>query len=177
MGVVGGAPGGSVAGWVGHLTLIRTPPSQKVLTLVNMGGDNRKAALSFLGNALGGSWVVRELGISTPPWSLTQRAVAENEHAISAAARRFYEACLELSLPEPTLRDLILFHARKRVYVECRQYLPADYAFYDEKSYYYGTKRNLVGMAVAKAIAAIMVNMMKDRGPGNIPWPAVHPTR
>src|SRR5512136_704254 len=41
---------------------------QKILTVVNMGGDSPKAALAFLRNALGGSQVVCELGIATPPW-------------------------------------------------------------------------------------------------------------
>ncbi len=150
---------------------------QKVLALVNTGGDSPKAALSTLEIALGGSWVVCGLGIATPPWPQTQRAIAKKERVLGAAARRFYEACLESSLPEPTLRDLILFHARKRIYLECRQYLPADCAFYDEKSYYYEAKRNPMKVAVAKAAVAIMVNMMKDRGPGNIPWPTACPTR
>jgi multimeric flavodoxin WrbA len=86
---------------------------QKVLSVVNMGGDSPKAALSFLRNALGGSRIVHELGIATPPWPQTERAVAKKELAIDAAAKKFYRACLDTSQPSPTLHSLILFFARQ----------------------------------------------------------------
>ena len=60
---------------------------QKVLTVVNMGGDNPKTALDLLRNALGGLRIVYELGVVTPPWPQTERAVAKKERAIDAAAR------------------------------------------------------------------------------------------
>jgi len=144
---------------------------QKVLTVVNMGGDNPKAALSFLGNALGGSRTVHQLGIATPPWPQTERAVAKKERAIDAAARKFYHACHNASLPAPGLRSLILFLARQKAYRECRQHLPADYAFYSGKTYYYEASRNPIKAAVANAVVGLMMNAMKDMGPGNIPWP------
>ncbi len=149
---------------------------QKVLTLVNMGGDSPKAALYFLRHALGGSQTVHELGIATPPWPQAKRAVAKKERAIDAAVEKFYKACLDVSLPEPTLRNLILFHARQRIYIECQRYLPADYAFYSGKNYYYDTRQNAIKVAVAKFVVATMVNMMRDWGPGNTPWPGGHST-
>jgi multimeric flavodoxin WrbA len=145
---------------------------QKVLAVVNMGGDSPKAALVFLRYALGGSRVVRELGIATPPWPQTERAVAKKERAIDAAAAKFYRACLDTSVPAPALRDLVIFLFRQKAVLECRQYLPADYAYYNGKTYYYETKINPVKAAAAKAIVNVMINRMKDQVPGNIPWPA-----
>ncbi len=147
---------------------------QKVLTVVNMGGDNPKATLSFLRNALGGSRVVQELGIATPPWMQTERAVAKKERAIDAAAKKFYRACLDASLPSPTLHDLVLFLVRQKIYLECRQILPADYAYYHGKAYYYDTSINPTKAAVAKAMAGVMINRIKDMGPGNVPWPVAN---
>ncbi len=146
---------------------------QKVLTLVNMGGDSPKAALSFLRNALGGSRIVHELGIATPPWPQTERAIARKERAIDAAARKFYRASLDTSLPAPTLRSLILFFARQKAFLRRRQYLPADYAFYNGKAYYYDTTINPIKAATAKAIAEVMMHMMKSKGPNRILWPKV----
>jgi multimeric flavodoxin WrbA len=146
---------------------------QKVLTVVNMGGDSPKAALSFLRNALGGSRIVHELGIATPPWPQTERAIAMKERAIDVAARKFYRACLDTTPPAPTLLSLIFFFIRKKVYLECRQYLPADYAFYNGKAYYYDTTINPIKAATAKAVVEVTVHMMKDKGPGRIPWPKV----
>jgi multimeric flavodoxin WrbA len=144
---------------------------QKVLTVVNMGGNSPKATLSFLRNALGGSRIVHELGIATPPWMQTERAVAMKERAIDAAAKKFYRACLDTPLPSPTLHNLILFLVRRKIYLECRQILSADYAYYNGKAYYYDTKINPIKAAAAKAIVGVMMNRMKGMGPGNIPWP------
>ncbi len=144
---------------------------QKVLTVVNMGGDSPKAALSILRNALGGSRIVHELGIATPPWPQTERAIARKERAIDAAAIKFYRACLDTSLPAPTLHNLIFFLVRQKAFLKCRQYLPMDYTFYNDKAYYYDTNINPIKTAAAKAIVGVMIHMRKDKGPGNIQWP------
>jgi multimeric flavodoxin WrbA len=145
---------------------------QKVLTVVNMGGDSPKAALMFLRYALGGSRIVQELGIATPPWMQTKHAIVKKERDLDAAAKKFYRACLDTSLPTPTLYSLILFYARK-AQAELRKILPADYAYYNGKAFYYDTHINPIKAAMAKAIVAVMMNRMKDTGPGNIPWPIV----
>lgn len=148
----------------------------KVLTVVNSGGDSPKTALSLLRWALGGSRLVHELGITTPPWPQTARAVAKKERAIDTAAKKFYRACQDTSLPEPTLGGLFLFYLRQRIYIECiecREYLPADYAFYNGKACYYDTKIHPLKAAVAKAFVVPLLKLMKDMGPGNTPWPVL----
>jgi multimeric flavodoxin WrbA len=145
---------------------------QKVLTVVNMGGDSPTAALTFLRHALGGSRIIQELGIATPPWMQTENAVVKKEQALDAAAEKFYRACLDTSLPTPTLYKLILFYAQK-AQAELRQIFPADYAYYNGRAYYYDTRINLIKAAVAKTIVAVIMKVMKDTGPGNIPWPMV----
>ncbi len=144
---------------------------QKVLTVVNMGGDNPKTALRLLRYALGGSRVIHELGIATPPWPQTERAVAGKERALAAAAEKLYRACLDTSLPSPTLRDLVIFFFRQKALLICRPYLPADYAYYSGRTYYYKTKIHPVKAALAKAIVNVMINRKKDKGPGSIAWP------
>ena len=144
---------------------------QKVLTVVNRGGDNPKAALSLLRYALGGSRIVHELGVETPPWPQRPRAIARKERAIDSAAGKFYQACLDRSLPSLTPGSLIAFLLRQRISLEVRKTLPADYAFYIGKAYYYDTDIPPIKAAAAKAIAAIMLRLMKNRGPGNVQWP------
>ena len=150
--------------------------SQKMLTVVNMAGTDKKGALLALKIALGfarGARIVHELGIATPPWLQTERAVAEKERAIDAVAKKFYRACLDTSLPSPTFNSYVDFHIMQRLSLECRQSLPADYAFFNGKAYYYDTNINPIKAAVAKAIVRVMMNMymMKGMGPGNVPWP------
>ena len=148
---------------------------QKVLAVANTGVSGQKETLSALKNALGGQRVsgnVHELAIATPPWPQTERAVARKERAIDAAADKFYKACLDTAPPKPTFSDYLNFVIMQRFSLECRQYLPADYAFYNGKTYYFDTRINPIKAAVAQAIVRILIPLMKDKGPGNIPWPA-----
>ncbi len=144
---------------------------QKVLTVANSGGMGLKQTLSAVKLALGGSRIVHELGVGTPPWPQTARSVAKKEKAVSIAAEKFYKECLDTSLPSPTLFNYMTFLIQKRVGTECREYLPADYAFYNGKEYYYETKVNPAKAMVAKALVKFMMNMMKDMGPGSVKWP------
>ncbi len=144
----------------------------KVMTVVNMGGDSSKAALSFLRNSLGGSRIVHEVGVATPPWMQTERAVAKKERTLDAAAGRFYRACLDTSLPSPTLRSLILFLVRQKISIECRKTLPADDAYYQGKAYYFETRVNPVKAALSKAIVRVMMKIKRDMRPGNVAWPS-----
>lgn len=142
---------------------------QKVLIVVNMAGTD-KASLKY---TLGGSRIVHELAIATPPWPQTENAVARKERAIDAAAEEFYKSCLDTSLPKPTFTSYLNFLMMQKLSLECRQYLPADYAFYNGKTYYYDTNINPIKAAVAKAVVRVMMNMYmkKGMGPGNVPWP------
>ncbi len=140
---------------------------QKVLTVVNMAGTD-KASLRY---TLGGSRIVHELAIQTPPWPQTERQVAKKERAIKEAAEIFYKACIDTSLPKPIFSDYMHFLLMQKLSIECRQYLPADYAFYNGKAYYYDTRINPIKALAAKAIVEVMTKFMKDIGPGNIVWP------
>ena len=146
---------------------------QKVLTVVNMAGTEKKEALSALRNVLGGSRIVHELGIATTPWPQTERAVAAKERTIDIAAKKFYRACLDTSLPSPTLASHMNFFIYQKLSLECRQYLPADHAFYNGKTYYYETNVNPIKVVAAKAFVGIMMYLylMKGMGVGTVSWP------
>jgi multimeric flavodoxin WrbA len=146
---------------------------QKVLTVVNMAGTSKKETLSALRWAMGGSRFVHELAIETPPWPQTERAVADKERAIDAAARKFYRACQDTSLRAPTFKSYTNFLGMQKLALACRRQLPADHAFFGGKAYYYETKMNPVKAAVAKAIVGVVMKVfLKKMGPGNVPWPA-----
>ncbi len=147
---------------------------QKVLTVANSGGSGLKNALSAIKYALGGARIVHELGVGTPPWPQVEKAVAKKEKAVCVAAEKFYKACLDTSLPSPSLYNYMGFLIQKRIGMECREYLPADYAFYKDRDYYYEAKVNLARAMVAKPLVAFLMYMMKDMGPGSVMWPEEH---
>ena len=143
----------------------------KVLTVANMAGTEKKGALASLDNVLGGSRVVHELGIPTPPWPQSERAVAKKERAIDAAAKKFYRACLDGSPPAPTFNDYMNFFSYQKLSRECRRYLPADHSFYNGKTFYPDLNVHPIKAAAVKALVGFVMNMMKDLGPGGIAWP------
>lgn len=148
---------------------------QKMLAVVNTSITGEKETLSTLKIALGhdrGARNVQELAIATPPWQQTERAVTKKERAIDAAAKKFYLRCLDTSLPSPTFNSYMDFLVMQKFSFECRQYMPADYTFYNGKAYYFDAKINPIKAAAAKAIVGIYVYMKKDMGPGNVSWHA-----
>lgn len=147
---------------------------QKVLTVVNMAGTSRKETQAALRWALGGSQLVHELAIQTPPWPQTDEAVAEKERAIEAAAARFYRACLDTSLPTPSFGRYLTFLMMQRLARVSREYLTKDFAFYEGKAYYYETRLPRVRSAVARALAAFADPYLKRIGPGRVPWPRMN---
>ena len=149
--------------------------SQKMLTVVSMAGGGEKETLSALKIALGfarGARIVHKLAIATPPWLQTGREVAKKELAIDDAAKKFYLTCLDTALPLPTFRSYMDFFIMQKLSSECKQYLPADYSFYNGKDYYFDTKMDPIKAAAAKAIVDVMMNIWKKgMGPGNVSWP------
>jgi len=144
---------------------------QKVMLTANSGGAGLKPTLYAMRNTLGGARVVCELGVSTPPWPQTEHAVAKKEKAITAAADRFYQACLDTGMPAPTFNEYMRFVIQKKVSEECRQWLPADYEYYQGKGYHYETKIGPVKKEAAGVIVGLAMNMRKDMGPGPVKWP------
>ena len=146
---------------------------QKVLTVMNTGGDDTKSALTYMRYALGGSRLVHELMVMTPPWPQTERAVAAKERCLDSVSTTFYQACLDTSLPTPTYKSYKQFLVMKKFTSVCREYLPRDYEYYNGKAYYYDTRINPFMAAAAKIVVRVMFYMWKDLGPGNVKWPPI----
>lgn len=144
---------------------------QKVLLVANSGGSGLKETTAAMRHALGGSRIVHELHVGTPPWAQTEKAVANKEKAIDAAAEALYRACQDTALPVPSFNDLMRFTIQKNISEGCRQWLPADYEYYHGKDYHYVTKVNPVKAAAVRATVSLAMSMMKDMGPGNVQWP------
>lgn len=47
----------------------------------------------------------------------------------------------------------------------------ADFEFYSGKDYFYETTINPVMATATRSLVGLMMNMMKDMGPGNVKWP------
>lgn len=144
---------------------------QKVLLVANSGGSGLDRTLAAMRVALGGARIVHELGAGTPPWPQTAAAVARKERAVGAAAEKFYRACLDASLPSPSFNDYVRFLVQQRIGTECREWLPADFEFYDGREYFYEARIGPATKAAAKALVGIMMATMRNMGPSQVKWP------
>lgn len=144
---------------------------QKVMLVANSGGAGLDQTIAAMQNALGGGRVVSKLGVGTPPWPQTANAVAKKEKSIGAAAEKLYTSCLDTALPVPTFNEYMRFVIQKKVSEGCEQWLPADFEFYKGKDYHYETKIGPVKKTAVNLMVSLVMNMMKDMGPGNVQWP------
>jgi multimeric flavodoxin WrbA len=145
---------------------------QKVMLITNSGGSGMKESLKAMGHVLGGMQVVSEVAVNTPPWPITEKAAARNERAVKAGAEKLYAGCRNTALPKPGLYGYVSFLIQKGIGIECREWLPADYAFYADKAYYYDTPISPVTKATAGVMTRFLFFIMKDMGPGTVKWPA-----
>ncbi len=144
---------------------------QKGLTVVNSGGSGLEEALKCMGIALGGLNIVAKAGVGTPPWPQTENSVRKKEKLVKEAAIKFYTAVADPTRRDPGFNDYIRFRVQKKVSEECRQWLPADYAFYEGKEYFYDAHISAYKKVMVSALLKILFTMMKDMGPGNVKWP------
>jgi multimeric flavodoxin WrbA len=144
---------------------------QKALLVANSGGTGQKTALAAMRHALGGMRVVREVAVNTPPWPITEKAAAGNERAMRVAAEKLYAACQDRELPKPGLYGYIGFLVQQRIGTECKEWLPADYAFYKGKTYYYDASISPAIKIAAGIMTRFVFSIMRDLGPGTVQWP------
>ncbi len=145
---------------------------QKVLLVANSGGAGLKEALAPMRIALGGAKNVHELGVGTPPWPVMEKVAAKNDRAVSIAAEKLYNACLDTALPKPGFNDYVRFVAQQRIGTECKEWLPADYEFYKGKAYYYEAPVSPAIKVAAGVMLRFVFFIMRDMGPGTVKWPA-----
>lgn len=144
---------------------------QKGLMVVNSGGAGLNEALKCMEIALGGLKVVAKVGVGTPPWPQTPNAVTKNEKQIEDAAVKLYKAMSDKTSGEPGFNNYVRFRVQKEVSIACKQWLPADYAFYEGKEYFYDARISGYKKAMAGILLKVLFAMMKDMGPGNMKWP------
>jgi hypothetical protein len=143
---------------------------QKGMVVVNSGGAGLKEAIKCMEIALGGLDIAAKVGVGTPPWPQTTNAVRKNEKQVGDAAVRFYRAMSDKTPKEPSFNDYVRFRVQKQVSEGCKQWLPADYAFYQGKEYFYDAHISAYKKVMAGILLKILFTMMKDMGPGNVKW-------
>ncbi|HPJ89485.1 MAG TPA: flavodoxin family protein [Thermotogota bacterium] len=134
------------------------------MMLVANGGSGLTKVIKALSISLGGARIVSKLKITATPWKMTPSYKTTTEKAIKEACQKFYEDLSDKRLRKPSLGNVIWFQIFKKMSALSEKRLPADFAFYGEKtSYFYEVKVNPLYTVLAKFIAFAAVKSLKKQ--------------
>lgn len=142
------------------------------LMLVSNAGAGMEKTIGALRLALGaGPRIAAELSYLTPPWPLADAVQRKQQRRLEAEASRFYQA-IKTDEPRggfpttPSLSEYIRFRFFKKISIDTREYLRADYAYYRELGdYYYDVQIAWWKRLSAKVVLAVSMLFMKDLAP------------
>ncbi|MFC2079300.1 flavodoxin family protein [Candidatus Bipolaricaulota bacterium] len=134
---------------------------QKLMLLVTGGETGLKGTLKSLSQTMGGSDLVSKLAVKTPPYRPRPKHQESTARDIDRASRKFYRSLKSgRSLP-PTFLNVIWFQAFKAISEKAKDYFPADYEFYEDKShFFYETKVNPLKTSAAKLMLRLLLRGM-----------------
>jgi NAD(P)H-dependent FMN reductase len=135
-------------------TLHRPVFFDQSIMLVANGGSGLKKVIKALSISLGGARISSKLMVTTTPWQMTAAYRIKTEKRIKNKTAEFFKDMSDKSVRKPTLGNVIWFQLFKKMSELSPKKLPADFAFYNERtSYFYDAKVNPIYTLVGKLIA------------------------
>ncbi|CDG65875.1 MAG: hypothetical protein PWQ15_1011 [Methanobacterium sp.] len=146
---------------------------KKALVLCTTGGVGGKETLDYMEKIIR-SWgyqVKGKCGLITAPWPPTPGLQKKNKKALDKSVHRFDQA-LKAAGEERSgkikvgVMDYVNFRIFQTMASEVREYMPADYQFYQGKQYYQPARISFLTRAVTEILLKVIFFMMRDLGPG-----------
>jgi len=138
--------------------------NQKLMLLVTGGETGLRQTLKSLSQTMGGSDPVSKLAVKTPPYKHRPKYDERIARDVDRASRRFYRSLKSGKPLPPTFLNIVWFQAFKAISEMARDYCPADYEFYEDKShFFYETKVNPMKTSAAKLMLRLMLRSMNKR--------------
>lgn len=138
--------------------------NQKLMLLITGGETGLKQALKSLSQTMGGSDLVSKLAVKTPPYKRRPEYEESITRQVDRASRKFYRSLRSGRPLPPTFLNVIWFQAFKAISEMARDYCPADYDFYEDKShFFYETKVSPLKTSTAKLMLRLMLQSMHKR--------------
>jgi multimeric flavodoxin WrbA len=123
---------------------------KKAFLLTTTGAIGHREVLDYL-DLVARVWgfeIAGRAALITPPLTLPERRIRENETIVREAARRFHEALTRQGRKSPSLRDVILFHGQRAAFIELGDVSPVDYAYWNEMGWFGKEARYFVDVPV-----------------------------
>ena len=143
------------------------------LVLSTTGGIGAKETLNYMETILQ-SWgyqVNGKCGLVTAPWSPTEGLKKKNEKNLQKSAEKFHKSLKAIEKNPGKLKvgfmDYMGFKIFQTVSENSKDYLPADYQFYQNKEYYTTNRIGLPTRILSKVVLKVVFYLMRDLGPGD----------
>jgi len=146
---------------------------KKALVLCTTGGIGAKETLEYM-ETITKAWgykVTGKCGLVTAPWPATEGLNRKNQRNLEKSVESFNKSLKSVESEKPNgekvgLMDYMSFRIFQTVSSNVKEYLPADYQFYQGKEYYQPARIGLLTRALSGVLLKVIFFMMRDMGPG-----------
>lgn len=147
---------------------------RKALVLSTSGGAGLKETLNYMAmvTEAWGYKVAGKCGLVTAPWPATGGLKKKNAGIMEKAVRKFDESLKSASKEKSAeiqagYRDYLSFRVFQTISRNVKEYLPADFLFYENKKYFRPARIGVLTRIAAEIMLKGIFFLMKDKGPGD----------
>jgi multimeric flavodoxin WrbA len=134
---------------------------QYFMTLITSGSYmGTKQATKTLGLMASGGKVVTQLKVFNSP-GMNEKKISKQEKEMRKKAAEFYKKLSKKTDHKPSFGFLVWFSVFKATSIESKAYMPADYAYYKDKSYFTDVKLNGFQKGLVKFFTALFTFLVR----------------
>jgi multimeric flavodoxin WrbA len=147
---------------------------KKALVLSTTGGIGLKETLNYM-EMIAHAWgykVTGKCGLITPPWPPTPGLKKKNASTLEKSADKFDKSLKSIDKEKSNkikvgFKDYMGFRIFQSISENVKEYMPADYQFYQEKEYYLPAKIGILTKIATGIMLRIVFFMMRNMIPGD----------
>ncbi|MDO5835781.1 MAG: NAD(P)H-dependent oxidoreductase [Methanobacterium sp.] len=146
---------------------------KKAMVLCTTAGIGSKETLNYM-ETITKSWgyqVTGKCGLVTAPWPATEGLKRKNQQILEKSVKSFDKSLKSVKNENTNggkvgFMDYMSFRIFQTVSSNVREYMPADYQFYQGKEYYQPARIGFLTKALSGVMLKVIFFMMRDMGPG-----------
>jgi multimeric flavodoxin WrbA/uncharacterized protein (DUF3820 family) len=147
---------------------------RKALVLSTSGGAGLKETLNYLAmvTEAWGYKVAGKCGIITAPWPATEGLKKKNAEIMEKSVRKFDKSLKSTNKAKSAelkvgYKEYMGFRIFQTISRNVKEYMPADYLFYENKKYFRPARIGVLTRIVMEIMLKGIFFMMRDMGPGD----------
>lgn len=145
---------------------------KKALVLCTTAGMGDKETLNYM-EKITNAWgykVTGKCGLFTAPWPATEGLKNKNQRTLEKSVESFENSLKSIEQERSgemkvDFMDYLSFRIFQTVSSNVKEYMPADYQFYQGKEYYQPARIGLLTRVLTSIMLKVVFFMMRDMGP------------